>query len=307
MTAIFWKELADHFGRRRFILTLSLIVFGALWGLFVLVREVDGSGTTSDEFLFLRLFTSGSGVLPPVLFYIGFFGPLISIALGFDAINSERTQGTLSRLLSQPIHRDAVFNGKFSAGLLTLAIVLVAMIIAIVGLGMFVMGYAPRGEEVIRILGFGIVSIVYLGFWLALAMTCSIFFRNTVASALVALGLWLFTSFFVALLIAPALADLVVPQVETVEEALRHFSVNQWISRISPSTLFNEATQTLLSPDVRSLGLLLQDQTEGLLDTPIGAGQSLQFVWPHIVVIFAMVAFLISLSYTKFMREEIRS
>ena len=31
MSAIFWKELADHFGRRRFILTLSLILFGVLW------------------------------------------------------------------------------------------------------------------------------------------------------------------------------------------------------------------------------------------------------------------------------------
>ena len=307
MSAIFWKELADHFGRRRFILTLSLILFGVLWGLFILQREVNGSGSAQGELLFLRLFTASSGVLPPVLFYIGFFGPLVGIALGFDSVNSERSQGTLARLLAQPIHRDAVFNGKFLAGLLTLAIVLVSMVLSIVGLGMFVMGYAPGSEEVVRLLGFSVVATVYLAFWLALAMTLSIFFRNTVASALVALGVWLFTSFFVALLIAPAAADLIVPNIESVEEAVRHFNVSLWVARVSPSTLFDEATQTLLSPNVRTLGPLLQEQTQGLLSNPISAGQSLQLVWPHIVVVFSMVAFLVSLSYVKFLREEIRS
>ena len=310
MTAIFWKELGDHLGRRRFLLTLFLIVVGVLWGLFILAREVDGSSVTSNEFLFLRTFTSSSGVLPPVLFYIGFFGPLIGIALGFDAINSERAQGTLSRLLAQPIHRDDVFNGKFLAGLVTLTIVLVAMILAIVGVAMFVMGYSPRSEEVVRLFGFGVLSVVYLAFWLALAMTCSIFFRNAVTSALVSLGLWLLSTFLIALLVAPALADLIVPAIETAQQKVDHANWQLWLSRISPSQLFNEAAQTLLNPDVRFTGVLGLEraaQFDRLEATPISAGQSLQLVWPHITVVFSLVASLIAVSYTKFMREEIRS
>jgi ABC-2 type transport system permease protein len=42
--------------------------------------------------------------------------------LGFDAINSERTGGTISRILSQPVYRDSVINGKFLAGVITIAI-----------------------------------------------------------------------------------------------------------------------------------------------------------------------------------------
>ncbi len=41
------------------------------------------------------LFTANSGVLPSLLFFLGFFGPIIGITLGFDSINSERTAGTL--------------------------------------------------------------------------------------------------------------------------------------------------------------------------------------------------------------------
>ena len=312
MRAIFWKEMADHFGRRRFVFLLALVVIGFLWGWFIAVREIQGGSRSADEFLFLQLFTRGSGVLPPLLFFVSFFGPLVGIILGFDSINSERTQGTLSRVLAQPVFRDALFNGKFLAGLTTLAIIIVSLILAVLGLAMFIFGFAPRGEEVIRLIGFAVLAVVYVSLWLGLAMTCSIFFRNTVSSALVAVGLWLLTTFFLALLIAPALADVIVSEIETDADRIRLFHVEQWISRVSPSTLFDEATQILMSPLAltgRTLGplLALGEGTSRLLVTPIAASQSLRLVWPHIVVIISVVAVLLGISYTKFMREEIRS
>ena len=42
--------------------------------------------------------------------------PLIAIGLGFDAINGEHNRRTLSRILSQPIYRDALLFGKFLGG-----------------------------------------------------------------------------------------------------------------------------------------------------------------------------------------------
>ena len=44
-----------------------------------------------------------------------YLGPLLGIAFGFDAINGERSDRTLPRLVAQPIHRDAVIIGKFVA------------------------------------------------------------------------------------------------------------------------------------------------------------------------------------------------
>jgi ABC-2 type transport system permease protein len=316
MSAIFWKEMADHFGRRRFGLLFGLIIIGILWGTFVLVREVDGSSVSVDSFLFLQIFTSGSGGLPPLLFFVGFFGPLISIALGFDSINSERTQGTLSRVLAQPIYRDTLFTGKFLAGLTTLVLIMLTLMISILGTGMFIMGLAPRGEEVIRLVGFALVTTAYLGFWLALAMTYSIFFRNTVTSALVSLGTWLFLTLFLAQLIARAVADAFVPadEIDNSAQLLRHFNINLWIARLSPSTIFNEAAQTLLDPwgsrGSRSLDLIAiiaPERLQGLLARPISAAQSLRLVWPHIIVLISLVSTFLVASFFKFMREEIRS
>ncbi len=306
MRAIFWKELADHFGRRRFVLLLGLVGMGTLWGVLI---DADQLVRAGDGFFFLDMFTSNLGVPISLLSFISFFGPVIGIALGFDSINSERTQGTLARVLAQPVFRDAVFNGKFLAGLLTLSIVIVSMGIAVIGLAMFRVGMPPSGEEVIRLIGFGLVTIAYLAFWLALAMTASVFLRDTVTSALVSIGLWIALSFFVALA-ASLLADRLVPEVGTAEEALRHFNITTWASRGSPGQLYTEAVGILLDPIggrvLTPLSVPLK-RLEGLLTTPVSAAQSLQLVWSHIVVLVAMVAALLGLSYTKFLREEIRA
>jgi ABC-type transport system involved in multi-copper enzyme maturation permease subunit len=74
--------------------------------------------------------------------------------------------------------------------------------------------------------------------------------------------------------------------------------------------LFSESTGILLDPiEGRLLTpfLLSQERLQGLLFSPVSAGQSLQLVWPHIIVLIAMVSLLLSISYIRFMREEIRA
>jgi ABC-2 type transport system permease protein len=304
--AIFWKELGDHFGRRRFGLLLGLVVLGAVWGSVIDLGEVATGGT---GFFFLDVFTTTSGVPISLVAFISFFGPVIGIALGFDSINSERTQGTLARVLAQPVYRDAVFNGKFLAALVTLTVVLLSLGMSTVGVTMYRLGIPPQGEEIIRLVGFGAVAIAYLAFWLSLAMTASIFFRSAVASALVSIGVWIAASFFIVLA-ATTIAERLVPEINTDQDAIDRFNTELWISRASPGELFSEASGILMDP-IR--GRLLsplafnQDRLEGLLASPVAAGQSLQLVWPHIVVLVGMVSVLLAISYVRFMREEIRA
>ena len=84
--------------------------------------------------------------------FLGFLVPLMAIGLGFDAVNSEHNRRTLSRILSQPIYRDALLFGKFLAGLVTLSISLVSLWLLVIGLGLFMLGVPPGGEEMARAL-----------------------------------------------------------------------------------------------------------------------------------------------------------
>ena len=286
---------------------LGLVMVGVVWGAFVDKTAIITGGT---GFFYLDIFTTTSGVPLSLHAFISFFGPIIGIALGFDAINGERTQGTLARILAQPVHRDSVYNGKFLAGLLTLSVAVFSMGVAVVGIGMFRLGVPPSGDEMVRLTGFGLIVVLYLAFWLALAMAASIFLRNAVASALMALGGWIVLSLFVGFL-ATGVAERIVPDVQTADEALSRFNVETWIARASPSQVFSEATGILLDPIqgrvLGSLALVQPERLEGLLVSPVSAGQSLQLVWPHIVVLLAMVSTLLVVSYARFMREEIRA
>ena len=108
----------------------------------------------------------------------------MGIALGFDAINSEKNTGTMSRLVSQPVYRDSVINGKFLAGMATLVIMMTSMILLVSGLAINWLGIFPSSEEVIRLIGFMILSVIYGSFWLGLAILFSIFLQRTATSAL---------------------------------------------------------------------------------------------------------------------------
>ena len=190
---VFMKELSDHLSSTRMmVLTLFVIVFGALPVGFALqdLRNV----TASDPFLFLRIFTVDAGARRrcPSSLALNFIIPLMAIGLGFNSVNSEFNRRTLSRVLSQPIYRDALLLGKFLGGLATLAVALVALWLIVLGAGLLLLGLPPRGVEVARGIGFLVVAIAYGGVWLAVAMLFSVIFRSTATSALCALGLWLF-------------------------------------------------------------------------------------------------------------------
>ncbi len=82
--------------------------------------------------------------------FVALIGPLLGIAVGFDAISSERVDRTLPRLLSQPIHRDDVINGRFVAGLA--AIVLTALTAVVAGIAIVGLGVIPSRGDAGRLL-----------------------------------------------------------------------------------------------------------------------------------------------------------
>lgn len=307
MGVVFWKELSDHFSSRRFMILLAIIVLTGVWAVYASGQSIrEDADSVSTEFVFLLLLTSQTGGLLSLATFMGLLGPLVGIMLGFDTISGEYAHGTLSRVLSQPIYRDSLINGKFLAGLATVAILWGAILLIVIGLGINLLGFPPNAEELWRMLIFTIVGIFYVGFWLALALLFSLFFQRTVTAALGSLALWLFLTIF-APLIAQVVAGLIVANPSTTEELARQVDIATTISRISPSTLFGESVYILLNPTARGLGVAMAEQTQGILLTPLALGQSLLLILPQLTTLFALLAICFGISYVKFMRAEIRA
>ena len=130
------KELGDHLRSSRFVILLVLMALSGL----AAVHSASGgirdaaAGTSDIPSLFLYIFTLSPDRIPSFVELLGLIGPLLGIVFGFDAINGERAQRTLPRLVSQPIHRDDVINGKFAAGIGAVSLVLTAVVAMISGL-----------------------------------------------------------------------------------------------------------------------------------------------------------------------------
>jgi ABC-2 type transport system permease protein len=310
MPAVFRKELADHLVSLRFLILFTLVLLAAIFATYIATRTIREAVTTDTEFVFLTIFTTSGESLPSFTFFLSLFIPIISIALGFDAINSERNSGNLSRLLSQPIYRDAVVNGKFLAGLAVLAIMIISVIAIVAGLGLRIVGVPPDSGEALRLIVFALISIVYGAFWMALAVLFSILFKSATTSMLASIGLWIFFFFFTSM-IAGSIANALVPvdQTSTLEMLASNAEIQGTIARVSPRTLYEEATIALLVPEVGSLNLvlLMSAIVGGRMLTPLPLSQSLLLVWPQVVSIIALAAICFAVSYIRFMREEIRA
>lgn len=318
MNAVFRKELADHLASWRFVILFVLVFLSAILAIYTATDNIRSVVTADTEFVFLNLFTvAGEGwpsiLPPPFLFFLALFIPIIGIALGFDAINSERNSGNLSRLLSQPIYRDSVINGKFLAGLAVLSIIIVSVIAIVAGLGLRIVGVPPCGEEVLRLLIFAIISIIYGAFWIALAVLFSVLFNSPATSMLSCVGLWAFFFFFMYIFpvipLAIAGASVPIDQNSSLEVIARYYDILGMVGRISPCTLYGEATNALLIPEMGSLNpiLMLGALFGGRMLTTLPFNQSLLLIWPQIVSIIALAAVCFAISYIKFMREEIRA
>jgi ABC-2 type transport system permease protein len=304
------KELSDHLTSVRMRVLEWLVVLVALAALYGAIQQIKDT-TAEDPFLFLRLFTTSRDPLPSFVSFLSFLVPLMAIGLGFDAVNGEHNRRTLSRILSQPIYRDALLFGKFLAGLVTLSISLITLWLLVIGLGLFLIGIPPGAEEIARSFVFLLVTIVYAGVWLALALLFSILFRSAATAALVTLGLWLLVTFIWPVL-SGALAQIIVPPdprytalgLQTPGTA----QLEQILARFSPSTLYAEVVVALLDPTTRALGPIYLSQLQGaVLGAPLPFAESVLIAWPQMVGMVATAIVLFVIGYVIFQRQEVRA
>jgi len=301
------KEIADHFSSILIVVLVVLVTASAIVVVSLGIGPIKES-TAEDPFLFLRLFTRSTPLSLPELLS-SLLVPLIAIGLGFDAVNGEHNRRTLSRILSQPIYRDALLFGKFAAGLFTLAVTFIALWLLVIGLGLLGLGVPPNAEEMARALILLLITIIYGAFWFALALLFSIVFRSAATAAVMSLGVWLFVTFLWPMF-SPALASALTNATDLVGA----LDTQQAFARMSPVVLYNEIVSIVLDPSIRStqqsmfarLGLMVLERG-AVPGAPIPLLQSILIVWPQIVALVASSIVLFVIGYIVFQRQEVRA
>ena len=309
------KELADHLLSVRLYVLLVILGIAAVIPLYFVGEDVRSAATSASGYpaIFIYLFAyPPQGVnFGPLAFTVSAFvaiaAPLLGVAFGFDAVNGERHQGTLPRLLSQPIHRDDVINGKFAGALLAITLALAVVLLVITGIGMLRLGIVPRLDEIIRLVAWLAVTVLYVALWLAFGMLLSVVIRRAATSALVGFGLWLFIAMpFIGPLLVSLLGSFVASGATTQAE---YASTVQWVARLLPGQVYAEASAALLRPTLTSVSAseIYSTQAQQQIPTLFSFDQSFALIIPHIVILFALTVGCFALAYARFMRQEVRA
>jgi len=315
LRAIVKKELADHLSSYRFLILFCLILMVSLILVYMAAGEIEENlrGEKLPRFVFLMLFTT-SRVNFSLVQFVAFFGPLIGLIMGFDSINREKNEGTLSKLLAQPIYRDTVINGKFLAGFTVIALMIASIILIITGLGLYSVGVKPGPEEFWRIFIYMIISIVYISLWLGVAILFSVLFRSVTTSALASFAMWIFFSFFLSFGVNALISSIVSSGGLSYAETLKKVSrIEQTLSFTSPMMLYNDSTATIIDPLRRTLSPfavqlgLMEQISLTRFSGPLPLVQSFLLVAPYIVYLLAITLVCFAITYIIFMRQEIRS
>jgi ABC-2 type transport system permease protein len=316
------QELTEHLLSVRFTALLILLGLAGVLAIYAVAGTIrDAASQIPISFtgqqlpVFPLLFTSSPTIpgfsgnqFPSFAALVALIGPVLGIAFGFDAISSERSEGTLPRLVAQPIYRDDVINGKFAAGLVVISGMLLTVILLLAGVGILRLGIFPDGDVAIRLGTWFLVAVLYVGFWLALATLASVVFSRAATAALVVIAVWLILTFFgdqivslVAGIFQPSSAD------STAAETLANAQLTVQLGRLNPMTVFTEATQALLNPLVQSLDPYFADPTGRALPTILPYTQSLLLIWPQVVIMVASTVACFAAAYVTFMRQEVRA
>jgi ABC-2 type transport system permease protein len=309
------KEFGDHLMSVRFLILLIVLGLAAAIPLYFAAAQIrsiapDVSGSAA---VFVYLFALGAEEIQDqsVFTFLGIVAPLLGLAFAFDAINGERSEGTLPRLLSQPIYRDDVINGKFAAGMAVIGVVLVSVVLFIAAFGLLRLGIVPRPQELFRLVLWVGATFVYVAVWLAFGLLLSVLVRRAATAALIGFGIWVVLTIFGGL-ITQFIGGLLTPAADASAEAiLGTIQAQEMIQRLLPSTIYHEISLVLLRPDVTQLGTPATidqfQQAQQRIPSLLSLDQSILLIWPHVVALIALAVVCFVGAYVSFMRQEVRA
>lgn len=309
------KEFSDHLLSVRFVVLLLVLGLTTAIPLYFAAGQIrDAAPNVSGAaaaFIYLFALSAEEIQNQSVFTFIAIVAPLLGIAFAFDAVNGERSEGTLPRLLSQPIHRDDVINGKFAAGMAVIGLVIVSVVVLIGSYGLLRLGIVPHPQELFRLLIWVAVTFLYVAAWLAFGLLLSVLVRRAATAALIGFGVWLVLTIFGGL-ITQFIGGLLTPAADaSAETILGTIQLQEMIQRVLPSTIYNEISLVLLRPDVTQLGTPATidqiQQAQQRIPSLLSLDQSLLLIWPHVVALVALTVACFVGAYISFMRQEVRA
>lgn len=181
-------------------------------------------------------------------FVIIYLYPLLILALAYNLLSSEKEQGTLALILSQPVSLAALITAKINVR----AAVLGGVLVMVLGASLLVGGLLPHSPATwLRIVAWLAVVGVYGAIWFSLAVFVTSFGRGSAANALTLAATWL-----LLVLVLPAFFNLAATTLHPVP------------SRVQMIQAMREAADEANAEGSKLLARFYEDHPELAADSP---------------------------------------
>lgn len=325
------KQLEDTFSSRKFLIILGLFLALSMGSVYMGVDQYNqrmeqfqngnAYGSAPEKPSLIDVFTIMTGLNLPLA------AGVLALLLSYDVVSKEREEGTIELLLSYPVYRDEVINGKFAAGLFTVALALLIAFVASSGLAIYLTGQLPTLEELWRLMFVWQGSIIYMAFFFGLGTLFSTLFRSSwrsLIASMVVLLLFLATPFLASIAanyvhpmnldsgntqvtrsmaVAEGHSGRVVADRDTSMEDRRdkrqeirqkRKSFQEEVSKISPSTSYQNFVGTMLGANY--------DSNSGLKPS---IWEDLSSAFGYLVFLLSETMLVFTASYAVFMRQDL--
>ena len=342
------KEFFDHVMGKKFMVILAMLMIISLLamqqGVESYNKQLDSykERTAEIEEHPEGMPPGGMPEKPSMLFVFqmmsmlfGILGAILAIAIGFNLISGEKESGSLKSLLSHPVFRDTIINGKALGGMGALGFAMLVMTLLSIGI-LMMLGLMPTGDEFVRILVFMGFTLLFMFSFFAIALMCSTVAKNSTRAITYTLVIFIVISFvmpisgsFVGMHLAgdmpeyPGMARQEIneseggvseEEQERIQEEFQEWwdkviGVQEMFSIGDPKSNFEKVSSAVLNP-----GLQLSSVSFGSSSTTRITGsrdetsilEALGMVWKNLLVLLVFPVVMFAIAYIKFMRMDIR-
>jgi ABC-2 type transport system permease protein len=321
------KEFIDHLTSRKIILILALFLIISAVAMdqgigdynerlenykeqISQVDEKEGPHTMPRKPSIMLIFQRMS--MPMAI-----LGAILGIMMGFDLITREKESRTLKSLLSHPVYRDEIINGKAVGGILALVFAVgIAFLILFAMLLLF--SIVPDMDESWRIVLFGAVSILFFLTYFSIALMGSTVSKDSGRALMCALIITFVISLGVPL-VGEVLSERVVEeppqlpenQYRNDKEAQQRYNEEIrvcWEKRGAIEDAINTLTPVFNYFEVSSVVLYgATGEIWHRYSSSVTAGEDvLEKIWKNIFALIILPIVFFAIAYIKFMRMDIR-
>jgi ABC-2 type transport system permease protein len=347
LVAVAKKEFMDHMMGKKFMAILAILMTISLLAIYQGVESYnDGLDRYKEQMAEIEEYPEGMppGWMPEkpsilsafqmMTSLFGILGAILAIAVGFNLISGEKESGSLKSLLSHPVFRDTIINGKALGGMGALGFAMLMMTLLSLGI-LMMLGIMPTGDEFVRILVFMGFTLLFMFSFFAIALMCSTIAKNSTRAITYTLVIFVVISWimpiagtFVGMKLAgdmpefPGMArqdinesegGISEEEEERIQEEFQEYLdnvmvVQEMFSIGDPKSNFERVSSAVLDPRFQSFSVFSVSSSiyGGESRAETGILEALGMVWKNLLVLLLFPVVLFAMAYIKFMRMDIR-